>query len=339
MKNRPKLGVAVVGLGIVGSQLARAFQAHEDCSIRWYYDIDEERSITIRDEIREGQITRDYETILNSHNTQIVVIASYDDAHFDQVNKALQAGKHVFVEKPMCQALNQLKEIKETREKYGNRSKLYSNLVLRAAPLYKWLREQIKSGEFGEIYAIDGDYLYGRLSKIVDGWRGQIETYSAIQGGGIHLIDLMLWLTGDRPIRVFACANQISTKGTGFRHPDFVAVTTMAESGLVGRITANLGCVHRHQHVLRIFGTRATFIYDDTGPRVHFTRDPATVASPVVLAPLPSTKGDLIPDFVSTIINSESREADTQAIFDGISISVAAEKSLRSGNLEEIVYV
>ena len=50
---------------------------------------------------------------------------------------------------------------------------LACNLVLRAAPLYVGGSKRPSArGELGEIYAMDGDYLYGRLPKITDGWRG-----------------------------------------------------------------------------------------------------------------------------------------------------------------------
>jgi predicted dehydrogenase len=67
--------------------------------------------------------------------------------------------------------------------------------VLRAAPLYLWLQQEVKRGSFGEIYAFNGDYLYGRLHKITMGWRKEVSNYSVMLGGGIHLVDLMVWLT------------------------------------------------------------------------------------------------------------------------------------------------
>src|SRR6185503_17737498 len=135
-----------------------------------------------------------------------------------------------------------------------------SNLVLRAAPLFQWLRDEVQAGAFGEVYAFDGDYLYGRLHKITQEWRSQVPDYSVMLGGGVHMVDLMLWITGERPRRVTACGNRVSTEGTAFRYHDFVAASYEFPSGMVGRITANFGSVHRHQHVVRLFGTRAPFI-------------------------------------------------------------------------------
>ncbi len=88
-----------------------------------------------------------------------------------------------------------------------------------------------------------------------------------------------------------------------------------------------------------MFGTEATFIYDDAGPRLHLSRDPAVTAGPVTMSALPADKGDLLPDFVTAILNEEDTAAETQLVFHGCSISIACEKALQSRAIEEIEYV
>lgn len=337
VNNRP-LGVAVVGLGI-GEQHARAFHASRYCCIRWLYDLDPGRARTLAEQLGVGEVAPDFDTILDAPDTHIVSIASYDDAHFEQALRALAAGKHVFVEKPLCQTWEQLQQLKRAWVQHAGQVKFACNFVLRAAPLYQWVRQQVQAGIFGNLYAFDGDYLYGRLNKITEGWRQNVENYSVMQGGGIHLIDLLLWIAGQRPLVVSAAGNRISTRGTRFRYSDFVAATLRTESGLVVRLTANFGCVHRHQHVLRLFGTEATFIYDDVGARFCATRGPAVAATPVTLAALPATKGDLIPEFILAVIENRDISAETQLMFDGFSISLACDKALETGAVEEVTYI
>jgi predicted dehydrogenase len=197
----------------------------------------------------------------------------------------------------------------------------------------------MRAGEFGSPYAFDGEYLYGRLEKITHGWRNAVPDYSVMQGGGIHLIDLLLWMTGERPISAFAVGNQICTQQTEFRFPDYVAATLRFASGLIGRVSANFGCVHRHQHVLRVFGSNATFVHDDAGPRLHLTRDPAATAAPVALPTLPVSKGALIAPFVAAIWADENLDAHTQELFDVISICAACDESLHARSEVEVVYI
>ncbi|MFA6180475.1 MAG: Gfo/Idh/MocA family oxidoreductase, partial [Candidatus Methylopumilus sp.] len=194
-------------------------------------------------------------------------------------------------------------------------------------------------------YAFDGDYLYGRLHKITDGWRGETEQYSVMLGGGIHMIDLMLWLTGQRPVSVHAVGNAICASGTAFQYNDFTAATMTFASGLVARITANFGCVHRHQHVVRIFGTRKTFVLDDAGARVMTSRDPVRPGegvpppSPIDLAAKPPHKGVLIPSFVEGILSNAKRQSpEFDATLDSIAIAVACDESVSTSSTVQISY-
>ncbi|MCX7307278.1 MAG: Gfo/Idh/MocA family oxidoreductase [Afipia sp.] len=328
-----QLGIAVIGLGI-GEQHARMFAALPNCKVKLLADLDGSRAHKLSDAIPGSAVAADLDEVLHRDDVDVVSIASFDDAHFGQVMQSLSAGKHVFVEKPLCRTAGELSQIRAALD--ANPSlHLASNLILRGADLYRWLRDEIASGAFGDIYAFEGDYLYGRMHKITEGWRGETDDYSVMLGGGIHMIDLMLWLTGQRPVSVQAMGNRICSDGTGFQYDDFTAATMAFASGMVGRITANFGCVHRHQHVVRIFGTRKTFVLDDAGPRLMTARDPVTPGDevapvqPITLAAKPSHKGALIPPFIDGIIQGKSsRTTDLAATLDAIAIAVACDEAV-----------
>jgi predicted dehydrogenase len=332
--DRP-LNVAVIGLG-VGEQHARRFHANPACRLRWVCDLDAQRSASLATELG-SEAAPDFDAIVNDDTVDIVSIASYDDAHFDQVRRALERGKHVFVEKPLCQTLDQAVMLKAAWKAHGGRVKLQSNLVLRAAPMYQWLKREVREGKLGEVYSFAGEYLYGRIHKITEGWRKDVKNYSVMQGGGVHLIDLMLWITGRRPLTVTAVGNQIATRGSGFANLDCVTALMEMEGGAISTISANFGCVHRHQHVVRIFGTAATFFYDDAGARLHTSRAPDVAPVTVTQDPLPATKGDLIDDFVTAILNNSPM--DTDMVFDSISISVACDRSVATKQQQRIEYI
>jgi predicted dehydrogenase len=330
------LRVGVIGLG-VGEQHVRAFGADPSCAVVALCDLDEERLSAARVRWPDARTTTDAAEVLEDPEIDAVSIASYDDAHYAQVVAALRAGKHVFVEKPLCRSRVELAEIARLwREREA--TVLASNLVLRAAPVYAWLRAQREELALGRVYAFDGDYLYGRLHKITDGWRGDVEDYSVLLGGGVHLVDLMLWITGERPSAVSAAGNRISTEGTAFRYLDFAAATFEFPSGLIGRITANFGSVQPHRHVVRVFGTAATAIVDDAGPRLYRSRDPAKPPQKLDLDNLPASKGALIPSFVERIARDGSA-AETQHEFDVISACLAADGALGKGEKVDIDYV
>ena len=142
-----------------------------------------------------------------------------------------------------------------------------------------------------------------------------------------------------RPASVTAVGNRLCTAGTPFGYDDYMAATFQFPSGLIGRITANFGCVHRHQHVVRVFGTRATFVSDDQGARLHTDSDPSVTAKALTLAALPASKGDLIPDFVRGI--QQRDEARQQALyeFDVVSACLAADQSAWAGAAIKVEHV
>jgi predicted dehydrogenase len=328
------IGAAVVGLG-VGEAHARAYVADPRAELRWVYDLERERAERVAAELG-ARVAGSLDEILADDDVAAVSIASFDDAHFAQALAALRAGRHVLVEKPLCRSVDEARELKSAWELAG-RPVLASNLVLRAAPLYVWLRAQMDAGALGTPYAIDGDYLYGRLSKITDGWRAVVDEYSVMLGGGVHLVDLMLWLTGQRPVRVSASGNRISTEGTAFRYADFAAATFEFASGLVGRITANFGSVHPHQHVVRVFGTDATFIHDDAGARLHVSRDPDERARQLEEAAEPDSKGALVSELLRAVEAGD--RAAGQHELDVICACAAADRALAGGSIVEVEYV
>ncbi len=333
MTPRSPLGVAVVGLG-VGEQHALTYARLDGCRLRAVYDFDRARARDVIAKAGQGDEAKSFESVLADPTIDVVSIASYDDAHAAHVVAALEAGKHVFVEKPLCRTESELVAIQTAWRRSGRH--LASNLVLRAAPLYQHVKAMVERGELGDVYSFDGDYLYGRLHKITEGWRADVPDYSVMQGGGVHLVDLMLWITGARPHTVTAAGNRISTAGSRFRYPDFVAATYEFPSGLVGRITANFGSVHRHHHVVRVFGTRGTFIYDDAGPRLHRERDPAKAAVALDLAPLPASKGALIPAFVAGIVAGRDPRPAAEHEFAVIAACIAADQALAIGKPSEV---
>jgi predicted dehydrogenase len=331
------LGAGVIGLG-VGEQHADGYARLSRCEVVALCDRSEEKLKSVRSKYRSATATIHWREVVADERIDIISIASSDDDHADQAVAALDAGKNVFVEKPMCRSNGELKQIKKSLARHSHLH-LASNLVLRAAPVYGWLRDSIRRGDFGEIYAIDGDYLYGRLHKITDGWRKDVDNYSVMQGGGVHLVDLMLWLTGERPLDVTTQGNRICTRDTAFHQSDFMASTFSFASGMIGRITANFGCVHRHQHVLKVFGTKATFLLDDCGPRIHHSRNSDSNAEPVDLAVLPSAKWDLIPGFVGAILAGNPQMQSNQQEFDLMAACLAANKALEERRTVEIEYL
>ena len=324
---------AVIGLG-VGEQHARAWARCRGAQLAGICDRDKEKALRLSRELKTRTF-RDWRQMLMEPALHAVSIATFDGQHARQVRDALKSGKHVFVEKPLCRTAAELKKIRKAWVR--KKPALMTNLVLRAAPLYRGILRMIETGRLGEIYAMDGDYLYGRIHKITGGWRSRDKTYSVMAGGGVHLLDLILGFAGEQPVGVSAAGNRICTHGSRFQRKDFVSAVFQFPSGLIARLTANFGCMHRHQHSLRIFGTRGTLLVDDVGARWHRSRRPD--AKPILLKAnrLPSSKGALITHFVSLIrAGGGVQKKAAEREFSLASCLIAAERALKTGKRQRI---
>lgn len=332
-----ELTAAVIGLGI-GREHARALLA-AGCKLKHLFDTDAHKAWEFAAEIGHTHETQHLDEIVRDPDVDLVVVASPDNIHYRQVKALLDAGKHVFVEKPLCLSVRELADISAVWRRHGGKVKLMTNHLLRTAPLYKRLKKDIASGRIGTPYAIDGEYLYGRLEKITEGWRGKIPDYSIFLGGGIHMADLMMWIMQERPTLVRGTGNNLCTTDYGFRFHDFAAAEIQFRSGTVGRLVANFGCVQPHQHILRVYGTAGTFLYDDAGARLYESRDPAIPAVRIEEKSKASSRSKLVESFVNAIRDDADMSEDTQNIFDTVSVCLACERAAISGREVEIEYV
>ena len=127
------LRVGVIGLG-VGEQHVLAYERTAGCRVAAVADLSHEKLSALRGRLPGVRTTRDADELLADPELDAVSIASYDDAHFAQVVAALRAGKHVFVEKPLCRTVDELTAVKREWTERPQLA-LASNLVLRAAPM------------------------------------------------------------------------------------------------------------------------------------------------------------------------------------------------------------
>ncbi|RJQ83001.1 MAG: gfo/Idh/MocA family oxidoreductase [Desulfobacteraceae bacterium] len=321
-----KLRAAVVGLG-VGEQHIQGYRRHPACEVVALCDMSVQKLEQMGEKYPGLRLVDRADLILEDPDIDVVSIASYDNYHFEQIEKGLLHGKHLFVEKPLCLLPWQLERIQAlVRDNPGLR--LSSNLILRCSPRFERIRQMIAGGHFGRLFYTEGDYEYGRLEKITQGWRGQIDAYSIILGGAVHMVDLLLWLTGDTVTEVSGYGNRIASKDTTFRFNDFALFLLKFKSGLLAKVSANFGCVKPHFHNLKVFGTRATFENGPAHGYLYTDRSPAT-SPQLIQTPYPGVhKGDLVFNFVQSILEEAPAIVSTQDVFNTMSVCMAAERAV-----------
>ena len=332
------LKAGIIGLG-VGEKHIQAYESHPDCEVIALCDFAEEKFFKAAQKYPGINITRDAGEILSDPKINVVSIASFDNYHFEQVMKAIQNDKHVFVEKPLCLHQSEAIQIRSLLRK-NSHIKISSNLNLRTCPRFKWLKNAIHAGHMGQIYYIEADYLWGRLQKLCNGWRKEMDFYSIVHGAAVHMIDLVLWLTGMTPVEVQGYGSKISTLGSDFKYNDFATILIKFNNGMIAKVSANGGCVHPHFHKLTLYGTRKTFIHDIGGAKLLNCRNPQSEIKDINEEYPGQEKGDIIYSFIQSILHSNAEAIVTDYdVFTTMSVCFAAEKAIKEGQPTTIQYI
>ena len=333
------LKAGVIGLG-VGEKHVEGYLNHPDCEVVALCDFSDEQITKTRRKYPDVNIASSADEILENPEINVVSIASYDNFHHGQIITALNHGKHVFVEKPLC--LND-KEAYDIRKCLNDHPelRLSSNMVLRTCPRFLCIRDVFRSGEMGRLFYIEGDYYWGRIHKLTQGWRKDMDFYSIVHGAVLHMIDLVLWITGMRPTEVQAYGNRIATEGTSLRYNSSAFIMMKFEDGTVAKVTGNGGAVYPHFHRLAVFGTKKTAIHDITGAKWLETSDPDTELRDIVEDyPAKEKRGEVITSFINCILDHNVLPiVPVNDVFDAMSVCFAAEKAINESCTVKINYI
>jgi predicted dehydrogenase len=140
----------------------------------------------------------DYQEVLNDPNIQLVVIASRNQHHAQQALAALRAGKHVFVEKPMCLTEQECIDLTQAVRETGKQLTVGFNR--RFAPYYAKLKASVskRSGPAVINCRVNSPGISGSY------WMADPSVGGAILGEACHFVDLMYWLLQSEPVSVMA---------------------------------------------------------------------------------------------------------------------------------------
>ena len=293
----------------------------------------------MKNKFPDSDIYTDDRSILEDKNIDIVSIASYDNYHSKQIVKAFENGKHVMAEKPLCLSWDEMVLIHDI-QKQNRDVKLSANHVLRSNARFGRFKKNIQAGKFGEIFYLEGDYYWGRKSKLF-GWRAEMDFYSIILGAAIHMIDLIMWFLNDRPTSVQAIGNDLASRNTNLKYNSFAVILLQFKNGTIAKLTGNGSCVHPHYHALKIFGTERTAIQHLNGAYYLDSSDPGT--KPIsVTEPYPEKKAreKVIHSFVDSILDdSLTPLVPQQDVYDVMSVCFAAEEAMNTGKSISIEYL
>jgi predicted dehydrogenase len=242
------INIAQIGVGYWGPNLLRNLMANKRCKVTTVVDISHERRDYVQGLYPAVHVTDNIDELLNN-KTDAVVIATPVATHFDMAIKALEAGKHILVEKPMARSTAEVEEIgKMAHEK---------NLVAMAGHTFlfnaavRYVKKLIDSGELGDIRYIYSQRLnLGRIRSDVDAlWNFAPHDISIIQ----------YWLGDPDPISV-------TRRGVDYIQnniEDVVFLNVLYPKKIMANIHVSWLDPHRVRSIV-IVGSKKMVVYDDT---------------------------------------------------------------------------
>lgn len=147
------IGLAVIGAGYWGPNLVRTALATPAIQLEWLCDLDEARAQKVLGRYTTVKAIGSYDTVLGDPAVAAVAIATPAATHFDLVRAALEAGKHVLVEKPLTASLAEGEKLVALAENSG--LALMCDHTYCYTPTVRRIRELIRGGEIGDIQFVD----------------------------------------------------------------------------------------------------------------------------------------------------------------------------------------
>ncbi len=264
-----QINVAVIGAGWVGGIRANACAQSPWVNELHIAEINPQRAAEIAAETGATSVTDDWRTLLDNDSIDAIIIASTpESSRFPIVRAALQAGKHVMVEKPIAPTPEEADEAIALAD--AGRLKLTVGYTRRFDPKYAYINKAIKSGAIGEpVTCLVCRNITREIGTKIKG-RSKM---SPAAMGGTHSIDFLLWCLQPRlPVTVYSqqsgkLFNRVSET------PDHQWIMVTMDDGTT--LTAGsgwilpLGYPQYSQSWIEVIGTDGALSVDDTHREVR----------------------------------------------------------------------
>ena len=251
-----KKGVAIVGFGGMGGWHKNKLLKSDVAELCGIWDIKEDRRQAARDE--NIHVYSSFEDVLADEKVDIVTIAVPNELHMPLSIAALEAGKNVISEKPVCLSSDELAKIIAASERTGKLFTTHQNRRWDAD--FLMMKQVYESGDLGEVFTMESRVQGSH--GIPGDWRGKKEHGGGMMlDWGVHLIDQILQITKERKIeRIYCVFDHI----TNYEVDDGFKLDIYFEEGLVARVevgTSHFISLPRHY----MNGTNGTAIVRDWG--------------------------------------------------------------------------
>jgi predicted dehydrogenase len=254
-----KIGVVLAGCGGIGRSHAAAIAALPEARLVAAVDVDEDRARSFAQRFGADTFATDLASVLDRDDVDAVIVTTANNLHAPLTIQALDAGKHVMVQKPMALTLAEADAMIAAAEQSGKQ--LMVSFFEFFHPAFKRAKELVDAGSIGDVF----------LFKAIMAWSSGLDNWRfnpAMSGGGIlmdghsHHIAYFTWLLDDPTIDHIYCeagtlASNAAVEDTGvtlIRTPSVIAEI----SGSNRLLEPNPQNGHYFKESIEIFGTNGT---------------------------------------------------------------------------------
>jgi predicted dehydrogenase len=242
-----KVRVGVVGLGYWGPNLARNFDRLPGAELAYCCDLDEANLAKARDLYPATVVTDRYEDLLADDTLDAIVVATSVPTHYPLGKKALEAGKHTFIEKPIALKAADAQDLLSTAEAKG--VKLMVGHLLEYHPAVRKLKELVDDGSLGKVF-----YVYANRLNL-----GKVRTdENALWSFAPHDISVLNFLIGEEPEEVSARGECYLQDGV----EDVVFGYIKYPSGVIGHLHVSWLDPHKSRKIT-VVGSEKMVVFDD----------------------------------------------------------------------------
>jgi predicted dehydrogenase len=240
-----RVKVGLVGLGYWGPNLARNFEPLAD--LAWLCDFDESLRDQFAARYPRARVTADFGELLADPELEAVVIATPVPTHYALAKQALEAGKHVLVEKPPAMKGTEMDELVALAAERD--LVLMPGHLLLYHPGVRKLKELVDSGDLGDVLCV---YTNRQNLGIVRA------NENALWSLGVHDLSVILWLIGEDPIEVSAHGRDFLNKGV----EDVVFCYLRFPSGKIAHMHLSWLDPHKMRK-MTVVGNEKMVVFDD----------------------------------------------------------------------------
>ena len=255
-----KLNLAIVGCGDIARYTALVSRLLPQVRLSACCDVNVERAKTFAKRYHIPQIFTDYAEMLESTDIDAVYLAVPHHLHYGMILSAVEAGKPVFLEKPITRTLEE--GIKLVEAIAGQ--KVGVNYQYRYDGGCYALARAVQAGALGQVYSIRINIPWHRTQSYFDGapWH---KTIAQAGGGtlitqGSHFLDVALWALGERPV---SAMGYVASPGFEVEVETLVHGIVETEGGTLIGITSSMVAASEQAVTVEVYGERGTAQYRD----------------------------------------------------------------------------